>query len=302
MSGNGENPGLLAATAHRLRLVQADMADQPIDVRHQCLAEEIERALASVPPDQRPAMLEGLLERFPVWEEAEPIVIEKAIDPPADADALIARLAELAGAMAPAERQALSAKLSEAGLASEAVPAGAPLADDVAASLRKVLGLPPGAAVDPARLARLVVLLAGFAGQMEQVAWTTWRTFAPRSELRRDVEVRRGLAEYLAGQGPADGPAVAQALQGVRGLLAALIGAVGQVSRQFGERHQARLSPAGIEAAVRLEGGSLWTGLDARCWHKYVELAQGLDEAAIQREITEILIAYAEPLLGELKR
>src|SRR5215475_10176654 len=54
--------------AARLRLIQANFADDPSSVRQGYITEEIERALKPVSPTRRKLYLDSLAERFPAWE------------------------------------------------------------------------------------------------------------------------------------------------------------------------------------------------------------------------------------------
>ena len=52
----------------RLRLLQANFADDPASVRRGYIVEEIERALKPISPTKRNEYLACLAERFPAWE------------------------------------------------------------------------------------------------------------------------------------------------------------------------------------------------------------------------------------------
>ena len=54
--------------ASRLRLIQANFADDPSSVRQGYLVEEIERAIKPVAPSRRQTYLDCLAERFPSWD------------------------------------------------------------------------------------------------------------------------------------------------------------------------------------------------------------------------------------------
>ena len=58
---------LVAATMHRLRLVQADLADDDAATREQHVLGVIREALEQVLPQERKSFLEELLNRFPTW-------------------------------------------------------------------------------------------------------------------------------------------------------------------------------------------------------------------------------------------
>src|SRR5882724_1436011 len=55
--------------ASRLRLVQANFADDQASSRHNFIAEELDRALKDVVPSKRKAYLNALAEKFPAWQQ-----------------------------------------------------------------------------------------------------------------------------------------------------------------------------------------------------------------------------------------
>src|SRR2546423_9776620 len=79
---------LAEATAHRLRLVQADAADDPPEARAKVLSEQIREALAKVVPEQRQQFLTELETRFPVFEDGDAAAPQAAEAPAEPADPL----------------------------------------------------------------------------------------------------------------------------------------------------------------------------------------------------------------------
>ena len=55
--------------ASRLRLVQANFADDQASSRHNFIAEELDRALKAVVPSKRKTYLNALAEKFPAWQQ-----------------------------------------------------------------------------------------------------------------------------------------------------------------------------------------------------------------------------------------
>src|SRR5882672_2995233 len=84
--------------ASRLRLIQANFADDPSSVRQGYIIEEIERALKPVSPTRKEVYLEALKERFPGWEGVRSAARSdlKVGATPLTAEELVARLVELA--------------------------------------------------------------------------------------------------------------------------------------------------------------------------------------------------------------
>src|ERR1041385_7390670 len=99
--------------AARLRLIQANFADDPSSVRQGYLAEEIERALVPVSPTQRQTYLDALAEGFPSGEGARSAAHcdDKAGNAPLTPEELVTRLLQLAPTLSPEARSALALRL-----------------------------------------------------------------------------------------------------------------------------------------------------------------------------------------------
>src|SRR5438270_13057176 len=104
--------------AARVRLIQANFADDPSSVRQGYITEEIERALKTVSPTRRKLFLDSLAERFPAWEgtrsaPSSDVQVGAAPLPPEE---LVARLIDLAPTLSPEARAAFASQLHAAGL------------------------------------------------------------------------------------------------------------------------------------------------------------------------------------------
>ena len=104
--------------ASRLRLIQANFADDPASVRQGYITEEIERALKTVSPTKRAFYLDSLAERFPAWEGVRSAARSdvQVGAAPLTPEELVARLVELAPTLSPEARTAFAGQLQAAGL------------------------------------------------------------------------------------------------------------------------------------------------------------------------------------------
>lgn len=297
----------VAATANRLRMVQVDFADQGSDVRKEYLAEEVERASSSVAPEQRQEFLKALMEQFPSWDAKVEVQLRKEDTTERtttdqkelqDPNFLVARLIERSAELGDSERKVLSERLKEAGLAT--VSQGA-WPTEAEAQLRQALRLTEPA-IDPVRVLELVGMLSDFALRLDQLCWGSWRRISPKSNIRQDKKLQETLKRNIVGDPDVPRGQVAADLEKLRQLIASLVSAVGQAGRQFASRHVARFSPHEIESLATLEGGGFLVSKDTKCWRKYVELADALNEAAIENEIMETIANYAENLMKGLGR
>jgi hypothetical protein len=298
-----------AQLANRLRAVQADLADQNAQTRQEYISDEIKRILAEIPPTQRPEFLSTLAEHFPSWDDN--VVARQRMNSAGEtqtiigsnADAaelqdpafLVQRLCELAPKLPQAQKEALIARLTEAGLAPASGPAwpGEPLAK-LTARLQLDDDLQPHAG----HTLELLQMLSELAMSIEQIAWNMWKAIVPNSNLRRGTPLQRLMSRFLADDPDVPRGQVAQELERLRKINAALLSSVGQTGRQFAHKYAARLAPAEIEAAVRATPKKMFAAIEVSCWKKYTELAvEHLDEAAIDHEIREIVREFVEGVI-----
>lgn len=308
MSENGsEVAKRAAAAANRLRLVQADLADEQESVRLAHLRDEVDRALAGLGPEDREPFLKELMARFPVWESAAAPAPAAAAAKDPEAEAALAglndpsylaeRLTKLASSMPEAERAAIGAKLAAAfGVAGPAAPA-APAAsgDEILKRFGKLVES-ESATLDPAKLAEAAEVLVKFASSLDQWVWNAWQgRLAPRSAVRRREMVVKSIAHYASGAPGVTIATVTGDVERLRQLILALISAVNQSGTLFAQRWLEKFSVAAIEQAA--EPATVWEGKPVKCWKKYVELAGPLERSAIEKDIVEAVADYVDTLM-----
>jgi hypothetical protein len=292
----------------RLRLAQADMADLPAPERRRVLKEELERAVANVPPGDRRALLDDLLAYFPVFgggsspsgggvrpdgdkSAAALVEAEKRWNDP---EAVAERLASLAPALSPEQRRAVSAALASAGLS----PSGgvsAALPDTVEKDLRQRLKLPTDKPLDSGRLLEAAAMLAIMAQAIDQTVWPQWKDLASRSNVRGGV-LGSLLARFITGDASVTSASLAQELSNTQRVVAVMLAATKRAGRQFAQKHLMKISPASIEEAAKPRK-SLMEAFGVTCWRHYVELMNQYDETVIEGELRQAIAEQAESLM-----
>jgi len=294
---------LVAATVNRLRLIQVDFADQPVDVRENYLTDEVEHALAKVLPDQRGPFITELKERFPTWEGNVSVTApsaDSAVQSASDAKDLqdymflISRLQKLAPTLTEEQRKTAIARLKEAGLAEQSTAPEWPA--QPAKVLKTKLQLTDKDKLDAGKLLELAAELVTFSSSLDQLVWATWKQVAPKSDMKRPTPVQRTCAKFATGDQEVSRTQVAADVDRLRQLTAGLISAIAQAGNLFAQKHVGKFSVANIEAYADKVPGML-VGKEVKCWRQYKELATAMDVQTIEIEIQNAIAEYTETLI-----
>jgi hypothetical protein len=294
----GRNPQGGGDLANRLRLLMADLADAGPERRRECLTEEIRRVLKSVPPPEREAYLEWLVDQFPTWDARVEVTPPQQVSPRQspmdlrelqDPSFLVSRLADLAAGLSRDQKQHLGDALAQAGFMVQG-PAGLP--EDALKEFRALVK-DPSQTVDPARVLRLLGLLVEFACKLDALVWRIWTNVAAVRNIR--IKMHRALpgvfSQYLAGaaEGAAD-----EELAKLREATAALLAAIAPGAAHFASDHCNKYDPDNIRRAVYAQKGSLFLNPQARFWKKYEELAADMQPDTVAVEILGYIAASAD--------
>jgi len=151
-------------------------------------------------------------------------------------------------------------------------------------------------------LAELTAILVEFVLKLEPLVWNTWRALSPRSSVRPQGSLAKKIGQFLCKDAEVSGDSVDEDLKVLQRLIAALTTAVSRAGGQFAKHHLAKFSPSEIAALVRMEPGGVFVSHEVKCWRKYVELAERLDEDAIDVEIKKAVVDYVESLAKGMGR
>lgn len=300
---------LVVATANRLRMVQADLADETEEVRQQYLLDEVERSVQKLVPSDRAWFLDKLRERFPTWDAQQTAKSLAAGDEQAtrsgvdeaelnDPGFLLERLGQVVRRLDDREREGVARRVRDLGLAAEG---GAPWPEQPAEQVARALKMSEETSLDPVRSVETLAKLAEFVVSLDQLMWGVWRGIAPKSDVRAQGEAVEALRKYLSGDPDTSRGEVTHAVERLRALTAALVSALSKAGQQFALSHHQKFSPASIEEWAKQDKGVLSSSSSA-CWKKYREIYGGSDEATIERELMDLIAEYAEKLMKGLNR
>jgi hypothetical protein len=163
------------------------------------------------------------------------------------------------------------------------------------------LFLESGRTLDADRARKLLAALTEWMTLLEQPAWKLWKEVNPNARLKRDGipngDLKAMIGKYLSGDPDVSTEQIIAVLQKSRRLVAALMIALGMAGRQFASAHHYRFSPLALEDVARAE--KKWSeNLEAACWRKYRELAADASEAAIEKELKDVIAKSAEEVMA----
>lgn len=310
----------LAALSQRLRVLHAQLADQPDDMRSEQLRDAVQREVSALPPQDRSAFLQELLSQFPTWATAGGdgsagsvrVAPSAAAAEPKDPRSIAERLIEACRGLSEGERAAIAARLSAAGLVlREAAPAAAAAAPvSVAASiapltpgqaandLRKAIGLAADAPMDQTRVIEMAALLAEFTLKLEPWACTYWRDVGPEAKNAVYQTLNKDLARYVSGDEKVSKVILANNMYNLRSLISLLMKGAVEAAKQFARDH---LSRFGVEEIRKAAGpGSMMTSEDVKCWRQYVKQMEGVDATAVEKRLKSLLAKDVDAGLSQV--
>ncbi len=282
--------------ASRLKLLQANCADDAPATRQTYITEEIDRALKGVVPAKRKLYLDALAELFPAWQSGQtvPIAPTPLSAAPESPSELLARFIQVVSTLPPETKAEFVQKLREADIVPESGPAAT---IELAPDAQKKVGLPPGTPLHIERAVKLLVIESEAVLALDQLGWTLWKQMASRSTIRKDFEMVKLSGQYLGGDAEVSTQQLIQALEKTRRLVAGLMGAVGRAGNTYAKKLVARLSPEVIEDLAKME--RKWTeSVEVTAWRIFQRLAkEHLSEPAIENGIQEAMVKVAEDLM-----
>jgi hypothetical protein len=281
-------------------------------MRSEQLRDEVQRALASLPPNEREGFLTALLEQFPTWADGQaapaPVKSASAAAPVAveikDPKVLAEKLIEHSKGLSDGERLAIADRLGAAGFAvikiKEAPASAGGLPTVQLNEFKKVVGIPADANVDPARLVEVASLLAEFTLKLEPWACSYWRDLAPEAKNSIYQTLNKDLPRYASGDEKLNKEAMAKSIYKLRSLVSLLMKGVMEAGKQFARDHLGRYSLEAIGGSAQ-KGGAFKS--QAVCnWEQYVKLMEGVDGGAIEKRLKQVIAKDVDTGLSQVIR
>jgi hypothetical protein len=298
MESGPEASSWAKGVATRLWMLQTSFADDALEVRHDYLRDEIDRAIKGVPDNRRAEHLRALLERFPgperiVLTGAAPVQAPVAEKTALQlADDLLRKLPELSAE----QRSTLARKFQAFGLIS---------ADkstfDIAQDLRGKLGMTADEPIDSERASKLFGAVLEMVATLDHLIWNLWKNIAPKSIVRRDPamsNLRRTVGRYLAGDREVATLQITQMLEKTRQLTVGILSAMGPAGGTYAQQHLETFAPEKIRSTVESKSPGFLGNVEQKCWRRYLELATELNGPTVEKQIIDAIVSYTETLVA----
>jgi hypothetical protein len=303
----------LAALSQRLRMLHTELAEQSPEMRVEQLRDEVQRAVSSMPPQEREGFLSELAQQFPLWSasngtmpKAAPAAATAA-PLPTDPKSLAEMLIELGRGMSQAEKDAVTARLSAGGFSTvvkEVVResgggGGAAFPPAALAEFKKAVGLPADGEVNPGRLLELAALLTEFTLKIEPWACSYWRDLAPDAKNPIYQTLNKEFPRYVSGDDKITKEAMHKSVYKLRSLVSLLMKGVMEAGKQFARDHMTRYSMEAVRESAPKE---TFKSDEYRCWKQYERLMEGVDAPAIEKRIKQLIAKDVDTGLSQVIR
>ncbi len=307
----------LAGLASSLKVTRAQLMGADAELRSEQLRDVVQATVSHLPLQEREAFLKELMDAFPTWSSAGPSVPAanpgKGAADLKDPTVLVGRLVDLAKGMTDSQKAAVSSVLASAGLVVKEtvevkvpVPVagggggGADVPEAVAAEIRKLLKLPPDAAINPARAAEAVPLLVDFTLRLEQWGCSYWRSIAPEARTQLFAVLEKDLGKFVTGDEKTTREVVGDSVHNLRSLVSLLMKSAGDAGKQFSRDHLTRFGVAEIEKEVG--PGTFMKNQAVSAWEQYKKLMADMDAAAMEKRLTAVIAKDVDTALSGVVR
>jgi hypothetical protein len=286
------------------------------ELRSEQLRDVVQATVSHLPLQEREAFLKELMDAFPTWSSAGPSVPAanpgKGAADLKDPTVLVGRLVDLAKGMTDSQKAAVSSVLASAGLVVKEtvevkVPVpeaggggGAEVPEAVAAEIRKLLKLPPDAAISPARAAEIVPLLVDFTLRLEQWGCSYWRSIAPEARTQIFAVLEKDIAKFVTADEKTTREVVGDSVHNLRSLVSLLMKSAGDAGKQFSRDHLTRFGVAEIEKEVG--PGTFMKNQAVSAWEQYKKLMADMDAAAMEKRLTAVIAKDVDTALSGVVR
>ncbi|MGJ8639095.1 MAG: hypothetical protein ACSHYA_06840 [Opitutaceae bacterium] len=163
---------------------------------------------------------------------------------------------------------------------------------DSSAELTRYLKLSNESQLSSERLQQALLSLLKTAYQIDALGTQVYKQLGLTKDLSNE-DLRRLVGRFLTGDG-VELNALNDNLDEIRSKVVLIISSIASLPATFGSTHLARFQPGQIEKAAGT--GGLLGGKEAKCWKKYVSMAEDIQPQKVEKAINDLLVKQLKKL------
>ena len=285
-----------------IRILQADSA-LSADALSETIRNEIELLLHDFDRAKRGAVIKELRRHFPLLEDAPPVPQNNA--PEMEAEDLLEEFLKKADSLSGVRRCSVMDRLKSAGFVEipEAPTVVSEVSNESAIDEKISCEFGISSSVDKAALSDLFCEMLVKMNSLDGLTWNVWSSISPNSKFKKFKNAPTLKEQILSAISykSASSESVGHDMDNMLVLISCILAGIGSLGKTFARKFADKYSPHAIYSAIRLEKGAFLKSDEAKCWNKYVQLFEDLNEMSMDAQIKGALSSYVDELVSQRK-
>lgn len=154
--------------------------------------------------------------------------------------------------------------------------------------LARFLKLPVESEIDSERLQKALISLLKTVSQVDALSTQVYKQVGLSRDLN-PVDIRKLIGEYVGGNS-VDFKQLNEILDETRLKVGLIISSIADMSTSLSQSHLSKFQPSMIEQSVGSSGGGFLANNEAKCWKKYVTLAEDIQPQKMEKAINDLIV------------
>lgn len=160
--------------------------------------------------------------------------------------------------------------------------------------LARFLKLPSDSEISIERLQTALVSLLKTVSQVDSLGTQVFKQMGLARDLSSE-DIRKLVGEYV-GQASVELKHMNQILDETRLKVGLIISSIADLSTSLAQSHLSKFQPAMIEQSVGSSGGGFLANNEAKCWKKYITLAEDIQPQKMEKAINDLIVKQLKKL------
>ena len=160
--------------------------------------------------------------------------------------------------------------------------------------LARFLKLPVDAEISFERLQTALVSLLKTVSQVDSLGTQVYKQVGLSRDLSSE-DIRKMIGEYV-GSASVDIQHMNKILDETRLKVGLIISSIADLSTSLAQSHLSKFQPSMIEQSVGSSGGGFLANNEAKCWKKYVTLAEDIQPQKMEKAINDLIVKQLKKL------